>query len=152
MFLFFVARPSNGFERRKFVRRYQAICSHACFENMSATLNASGRMFLKAGTQRTWIHLSDANEELVIKKILRIHFSLPPSRLLSSFCCRRRLSGETRDKKEFSRRQLELPKHNIMVCRHCNEAEKFAAKEERRNALELSKQLKEPKNEISNRQ
>ena len=49
-------------------------------------------------------------------------------------------TGESRDKKDFSKRQLQLPKHQPMSCRHCNEAEKFAAKEDRRRSLDESKE------------
>mmetsp|Transcript_12867 Transcript_12867/g.31025 ORF Transcript_12867/g.31025 Transcript_12867/m.31025 type:complete len:93 (+) Transcript_12867:90-368(+) len=59
--------------------------------------------------------------------------------------------GEMRDKKDFSQRQLQLPMHNSVTCRHCNEAEKFAAKEERRLSLDESKEIKPGKSEIHNK-
>lgn len=54
----------------------------------------------------------------------------------------RLFAGETREKKEFSARQLQLPKHNPISCRHCNEPQKFAAKDERRRSLDGHKDLK----------
>ena len=52
------------------------------------------------------------------------------------------ISGTKRDKKEFSKRQLELPQKQLMSCRHCNEADKEEAKKERRRSLDISAELK----------
>ena len=60
-------------------------------------------------------------------------------------------TGETRQKKEFSHRQLELPKAREMTCRHCNEHDKFEKKQERRRSLDEAHNKHKNNAEIHNK-
>ena len=59
--------------------------------------------------------------------------------------------SETRQKKEFSHRQLELPKAREMTCRHCNEHDKFEKKQERRRSLDEAHNKHKNNAEIHNK-
>ena len=56
-----------------------------------------------------------------------------------------------RAKKDFSQRQLELPKKVGITCRQCNEHDKFEKKEERRKSLDEAKNAHKKNAEIHNK-
>ena len=60
-------------------------------------------------------------------------------------------AGEMRAKKDFSQRQLELPKKVGITCRQCNEHDKFEKKEERRKSLDEAKNAHKKNAEIHNK-
>ncbi|ACO68122.1 predicted protein [Micromonas commoda] len=59
--------------------------------------------------------------------------------------------GEMRAKKDFSQRQLELPKKVGITCRHCNEHDKFEKKEDRRKSLDEARNAHKKNAEIHNK-
>lgn len=60
-------------------------------------------------------------------------------------------AGEMRAKKDFSQRQLELPKKVGITCRHCNEHDKFEKKEDRRKSLDEARNAHKKNAEIHNK-